>query len=46
MCRRVFVASARAEFSSIYAAAYYRGDGADFFVNYIEEMVNPDTIRE
>jgi SAM-dependent methyltransferase len=29
----------------LYDAAYYRGDGADSFVNYTEEMGNPNTIR-
>ncbi len=44
-CGLVFVANPRVDFASLYDAAYYRGDGADSFVNYIEEMGNPDTIR-
>jgi len=44
-CGLVFVANPREDFAALYDAAYYRGDGADSFVNYIEEMGNPDTIR-
>jgi SAM-dependent methyltransferase len=44
-CGLVFVTNPRVDFASLYDAAYYRGDGADSFVNYIEEMGNPDTIR-
>jgi SAM-dependent methyltransferase len=39
------VANPRVDFVSLYDAAYYRGDGADSFVNYVEEMGNPETIR-
>jgi SAM-dependent methyltransferase len=44
-CGLVFVANPRVDFASLYDAAYYRGQGADSFVNYIEEMGNPETIR-
>lgn len=44
-CGLVFVANPRVDFASLYDAEYYRGDGADSFVNYIEEMDNPETIR-
>lgn len=44
-CGLVFVANPRRDFASLYDAAYYRGEGADSFVKYIEEMGNPDTIR-
>ena len=44
-CGLVFVANPRVDFASLYDAAYYRGDGADSFVNYLEEMGNPETIR-
>jgi SAM-dependent methyltransferase len=45
VCGLVFVANPRTDFASLYDAAYYRGDGADSFVNYLEEMGNPQTIR-
>jgi len=44
-CGLVFVANPNLDLASLYDAAYYRGDGADSFVNYLEEMGNPDTIR-
>jgi SAM-dependent methyltransferase len=44
-CGLVFVANPNEDFASLYDAAYYRGDGADSFVNYLEEMANDDTIR-
>lgn len=44
-CGLVFVANPRTDFASLYDAAYYRGAGADSFVNYLEEMGNPNTIR-
>jgi SAM-dependent methyltransferase len=44
-CGLVFVSNPSEDFASLYDAAYYRGDGADSFVNYTEEMSNPDTIR-
>ncbi len=44
-CGLVFVANPRLDFAALYDAAYYRGEGADSFVQYTEEMVNPDTIR-
>jgi SAM-dependent methyltransferase len=44
-CGLTFVANPRVDFTSIYDAAYYRGNGADSFVNYIDEMANPGTIR-
>lgn len=44
-CRLVFVANPSDDFAGLYDAAYYRGDGADSFVNYLEEMDNPNTIR-
>ena len=44
-CGLVFVANPNEDFASLYDAAYYRGDGADSFVNYLEEMGNPRTIR-
>lgn len=44
-CGLVFVANPREDFDALYDAAYYRGDGADSFVNYVQEMGNPDTIR-
>jgi SAM-dependent methyltransferase len=44
-CGLVFVANPSENFASLYNAAYYRGDGADSFVNYTEEMDNPNTIR-
>ena len=44
-CGLVFVANPSEDFASLYDGAYYRGDGADSFVNYTEEMGNPDTIR-
>ena len=44
-CGLVFVANPRVDFASLYDAAYYRGEGADSFVKYIEEMGNPATIR-
>ena len=45
VCGLVFVANPSEDFASLYDAAYYRGDGADSFVNYTEEMGNPSTIR-
>jgi SAM-dependent methyltransferase len=45
VCGLVFVANPSEDFAALYDAAYYRGDGADSFVNYTEEMGNPDTIR-
>jgi SAM-dependent methyltransferase len=45
VCGLVFVANPSEDFVSLYDAAYYRGDGADSFVNYTEEMGNPNTIR-
>jgi SAM-dependent methyltransferase len=45
VCGLVFVANPSEDFASLYDAAYYRGDGADSFVNYLEEMGNPRTIR-
>jgi SAM-dependent methyltransferase len=44
-CGLVFVANPRLDFAALYDAAYYRGEGADSFVQYTEEMANPDTIR-
>lgn len=44
-CGLVFVANPRLDFASLYDADYYRGAGADSFVNYTEEMGNTDTIR-
>jgi SAM-dependent methyltransferase len=44
-CGLSFIENPRMDFVSIYDAAYYRGEGADTFVNYVEEMGNPDTIR-
>ena len=44
-CGLVFVANPRVDFGALYDAAYYRGEGADSFVNYLEEMGNPGTIR-
>ena len=44
-CGLVFVANPRVDFASLYDAAYYRGEGADSFVQYIDEMGNPATIR-
>jgi SAM-dependent methyltransferase len=44
-CGLVFVANPRVDFAALYDGAYYRGEGADSFVNYLEEMGNPDTIR-
>lgn len=44
-CGLVFVTNPPEDFVSLYDAAYYRGDGADSFVNYVEEMGNPRTIR-
>jgi SAM-dependent methyltransferase len=44
-CGLVFVANPNENFASLYDAAYYRGDGADSFVNYLDEMGDPNTIR-
>jgi SAM-dependent methyltransferase len=44
-CGLVFVTNPNEEFGLLYDAAYYRGEGADSFVNYLEEMGNPSTIR-
>jgi SAM-dependent methyltransferase len=44
-CGLIFVANPRVDFADLYDATYYRGHGADSFVNYLEEMGNPDTIR-
>jgi SAM-dependent methyltransferase len=44
-CGLVFVANPNEDFASLYDAAYYRGDGADSFVNYLDEMGDPNTIR-
>jgi SAM-dependent methyltransferase len=44
-CGLVFVTDPRTDFASLYDLAYYRGEGADSFVQYIDEMGNPDTIR-
>jgi SAM-dependent methyltransferase len=44
-CGLVFVANPRLDFASLYDAAYYRGAGADSFVNYLQEMGDPNTIR-
>lgn len=44
-CGLVFVANPRVDFDALYDAAYYRGDGADHLIDYIDEMANADTIR-
>jgi SAM-dependent methyltransferase len=44
-CGLVFVDNPRTDSASLYDAAYYRGDGADSFVNYLQEMGDADTIR-
>jgi hypothetical protein len=44
VCGLVFVANPRIDFASLYDAGYYRGEGADSFVNYLGEMGNPQTI--
>jgi SAM-dependent methyltransferase len=44
-CGLVFVTNPNDDFAGLYDAAYYRGAGADSFVNYLEEMGNPNTIR-
>lgn len=44
-CGLSFVANPRVDFADIYDGAYYRGNGADSFINYIEEMENPRTVR-
>jgi SAM-dependent methyltransferase len=44
-CGLVFVANPRTDFAALYDAAYYRGEGADSFVNYTQEMGDPTTIR-
>jgi SAM-dependent methyltransferase len=44
-CGLSFIANPRLDFTSIYDAAYYCGEGADSFVNYVGEMGDPDTIR-
>jgi SAM-dependent methyltransferase len=44
-CGLSFVANPRVDFAAIYDAEYYRGKGADTFVNYVDEMENPHTIR-
>ncbi len=44
-CGLSFVANPRVDFADVYDSAYYRGKGADSFINYIEEMENPRTVR-
>ena len=44
-CGLVFVANPSVDFAALYDAAYYRGEGADSFVNYTQEMADPGTIR-
>jgi SAM-dependent methyltransferase len=44
-CGFTFVTNPSTDFHSIYDAAYYRGEGADPMVDYVEEMERPDTIR-
>lgn len=45
-CGLSFVANPRIDYGALYDAEYYRGRGADTFVNYIDEMENPRTVRE
>jgi SAM-dependent methyltransferase len=45
-CGLSFVANPRLDFAALYDAEYYAGRGADSFVDYIEEMENPDSIRQ
>jgi SAM-dependent methyltransferase len=45
VCGLSFVANPRQDYGAIYDSAYYRGKGADPFVNYLDDMENPDTIR-
>lgn len=44
-CGLVFVANPRTDFAALYDAAYYHGKGADPLANYVEEMLNADTIH-
>jgi SAM-dependent methyltransferase len=44
-CGLVFVANPRVDFEALYDAAYYRGAGADSFIDYVDEMSNADTVR-
>lgn len=41
-CQFSFVANPRRDFERIYSEAYYGGNGADPFVDYINELANPD----
>jgi SAM-dependent methyltransferase len=45
-CGFAFVADPRTDFAQLYDAAYYEGKGADSFIDYVEEMGNPRTVRE
>ncbi len=36
----------RVDFANLYDAEYYAGRGADSFVDYVDEMQNPRTVRE
>jgi 2-polyprenyl-3-methyl-5-hydroxy-6-metoxy-1,4-benzoquinol methylase len=45
-CGLTFVGNPRVDFERLYDAEYYAGRGADRFVDYLNEMENPDTIRE
>jgi SAM-dependent methyltransferase len=45
-CGLTYVTNPRCDFAALYDAAYYAGNGADSFVDYLSEMDNPNTIRE
>jgi 2-polyprenyl-3-methyl-5-hydroxy-6-metoxy-1,4-benzoquinol methylase len=44
-CGLTFVADPRTDFDVLYDRDYYAGKGADSFVNYLDEMSDPHTIR-
>lgn len=45
-CHFGYVVDPLEDFSVVYSADYYRGEGADPLVNYVDEVTNPeDTIR-
>lgn len=44
-CGLSFVANPRIDFANLYDSEYYAGRGADAFIDYLDEMKNPRTVR-
>ena len=44
-CAFIYVENPCVDFENLYSAKYYAGQGADSFVDYINELVPPKTIR-